>query len=151
MDRFSNKEGGFTIAEVLVSAGLMVVLLPFAGNMLANSQLWASYSKHKIQAAYLAQLIMETERQLPFASIVNQAATNYPLDTKGNYISSSNYFYATVVITVTPVVYPNSTIPSTNVDHVVVTITWPENIFSQLHVTMTEIYAEDIANDPMLN
>ena len=48
----------------------MLIFLPFAASMLTNSQLLASYSKHKIQAAYAAQQIIETQRQNPFSVIV---------------------------------------------------------------------------------
>ena len=106
MAKFSNTKGGFTLVEVLVSMGLMAAFLIPIGSVLVSSQYLASYAKHKIQAAYLAQLIIETaRRQLPFAQIVNQPATKYPLDTKGNYNNTSNYFYATVVITVSQAVY----------------------------------------------
>ena len=56
-----NKKG-FTLVEEIVSVGIMVIFLPFAASMLTNSQLLASYSKHKIQAAYVAQQLIETER-----------------------------------------------------------------------------------------
>ena len=50
----------------------------------------------------------------------------------------------------TPVVYPNN--PGVNnVDHVVVTISWPEQILKN-KVIMNDTYAADIIlNDPMLN
>ncbi len=163
MDKFSNTESGFTIVEVLVSVGIMVIFLPFAASMLTNSQLLASYSKHKIQTAYAAQQIIETQRQNPFITLSpGQSKTIGPasaiLDTKGNYAntncsSNPNIFCGTAVITVTPAVYTNSSgtkVTSSTVDHFVVTITWTENILKS-QVPMTETYAEDIANDPMLN
>jgi hypothetical protein len=80
------------------------------------------------------------------------------LDTKGNYTnttcgSNSNIFCGTTFITVTPSVYTNNlgiTTTSTTTDHFTVTINWVEQIL-KLQVPMTETYAEDIANDPMLN
>ncbi len=163
MAKFCNREGGFTIVEVLVSVGIMVVLLPFAANMLTNSQLLASYSKHKIEAAYAAQQIIETQRQNPFIVLSSgQSQTIGPssviLDTKGNYNNlncntNSTIFCGTSVITVTPAVYTNSAgtkVTSTSVDHFVVQIFWFEQILKS-KVSMTETYAEDIANDPILN
>ena len=165
MAKFSNTAKGFTIVEVLVSVGILIVFLPFAASMLTNSQLLASYSKHKIQAAYAAQQIIETQRQNPFLVIASgKSVTVSPnpasvvLDTKGNYTNTNcstnpNLFCGNATITVTPAVYTNSSkvqVTSTTVDHFVVTITWTENIL-KLKVPMTETYAEDIANDPMLN
>ncbi len=162
MGKFLCRKGGFTLVEVLVSVGIMLIFLPFAASMLTNSQLLASYSKHKIQAAFAAQQIIETQRQNPFivlapgqSKIIGPAAV--VLDTKGNYnntnCNNTNIFCGTTVITVTPTVYTNSLgvqQTSSSVDHFVVQIFWSERILKLL-VPMTETYAEDIANDPMLN
>ena len=62
-------------------------------------------------------------------------------------------FCGTEVIKVTPAAYTNSsgiTTTSAITDHFVVTINWNEQILG-MSVPMTETYAEDIANDPMLN
>jgi type II secretory pathway pseudopilin PulG len=168
MPKFSNTEGGFTIVEVLVSVGIMIIFLPFAANMLTDSQILASYSKHKAQAAYAAQQIIETQRQnittyfKPTPLFAGQSKTIGPLsvilDTKGNYnnlncSTNSSIFCGTSLITVTPAVYTNIAgvkVTSLTVDHFVVQIFWFEQIL-KLKVSMTETYAEDIANDPMLN
>jgi len=162
MDKFFNTKSGFTIIEVIVSVGIMLIFLPFAASMLTNSQLLASYSKHKIQAAYAAQQIIETQRQNPFKILsAGQSQTIGPasaiLDTKGNYsnptCNNPNIFCGTAVITITPAVYTNSSgvkVTSTTVDHFSVAINWYEQIVN-LQIPMTETYAEDIANDTMLN
>jgi prepilin-type N-terminal cleavage/methylation domain-containing protein len=162
MKKFADTEKGFTLVEVLVSVGIMLIFLPFAASMLTNSQILASYSKHKIQAAYAAQQLIETERQSTFLVIApGQSVTIGPsavvLDTKGNYnnsnCSNSNIFCGTTVITVTPSVYTNSSgvkVSSTVVNHFVVNIYWSERIFAAF-VPITETYTADIANDPMLN
>lgn len=163
MKKTDNKKGGFTLVEVLVSVAIMLIFLPFAASMLTNSQLLASYSKHKIQASYAAQQIIETQRQNPFINLSpGQSQTIGPaavvLDTKGNYANTNcstnpNLFCGTAVVTVTPTVYTNSfgvSTTSTMADHFTVQISWVEQIL-QLQVPMTETYAEDIANDPMLN
>ena len=121
MEKFSNTKSGFTLVEVLVSVGIMLIFLPFAASMLTNSQLLASYSKHKIQAAYAAQQIIETQRQNPFlvtlapgqSVTVSPAPQSVVLDTKGNYTNTNcstnpNLFCGTATITVTPAVYTNS-------------------------------------------
>ncbi|MBF0570985.1 MAG: type II secretion system protein [Candidatus Omnitrophica bacterium] len=124
MDNFNNKKNGFTLVEVLVSMGIMVVFLPFVASMLTNSQLLASYSKHKIQAAYVAQQLIETQRQQPVSYFAPQLAAVNPnstpligrvaLDTKGDYSntdcnSNPNLFCGNATVTVAPVVYTNNT------------------------------------------
>ena len=163
MAKLSSTERGFTIIEVLVSVGILLIFLPFAASTLTNSQLLASFSKHKIQAAYAAQQIIETQRQNPF--IVLLAGTSQTigpasvvLDTKGNYANvncstNPNIFCGTAVITVTPTIYTNSSgtqVTSTTVDHFVITISWSEQVLNS-KIPVTETYAEDIANDPILN
>ena len=163
MRNFAVSKAGFTLVEVLVSVAIMLIFLPFAASMISNSQLLASYSKHKIQAAYAAQQILETQRQNTFVSLLaGQTKTIGPgavvLDTKGNYsnvncATNANLFCGTAVITITPAVYTNNagfTTTNNIVDHVLVKISWNEQIMA-LKVPMTESYAEDIANDPMLN
>jgi len=78
------------------------------------------------------------------------------LDTKGNYAQTcaTGYFCGTSTVTVSATVYTNSVGAQTtnnNIDHVVVQISWPEQIFTAQQ-TMTETYATDIIlNDDMLN
>ena len=167
MIKLLNTKSGYTLVEVLVSVGIMLIFLPFAGNMLTNSKLLASYTKHKIQAAYAAEQIIETYRQNAFIVLSAGQSQTIPaaganaviLDTKGNYSNSNcgnantGNFCGTAVITVTPAVYTSTTgvkTTSTTVDHFVVTVSWIEQIIN-LQVPMTLTYAEDIANDTMLN
>ena len=168
MGKYSNTKSGYTIVEVLVSVGILIIFLPFAANMLTNSKLLASFSKHKIQAAYAAQQIIETERQSPFIILAAGQSQTIPaaganaviLDTKGNFSyntcnnANAGAFCGTSVIKVTPAVYTSTSgsaqPASTTVDHFVVTISWIEQVIN-LQVPMTLTYAEDIANDPMLN
>lgn len=163
MNNFSDTKSGFTIIEVLVSVAIIAAFLPFAAGMINNSQLLASYSKHKIQAAYAAQQIIETQRQNTFITLAaGGSKTIGPaavvLDTKGNYSntncsSNPNLFCGTALITVTPAVYTTSAGVQTTsavVNHFVVKINWVEQIL-KLQVPMTETYAEDIANDSTLN
>ena len=123
MTNSSNTKSGFTLVELLVSLAIMVVFLPFAANMLTNSQLLSSYSKHKIEAAYAAQQILETQRQEPlsyFAPILatanpanNQSVGLVALDTKGNYANincntNPTLFCGTATITITPETFTNA-------------------------------------------
>jgi len=150
-------ETGFTLVEVLISIGIVLVLLPFAASTLTNSQLLGSFSKHKIQAAYAAQQIIETERQLGYTNggsynnfgLIQASQGTFPvaLDSKGNFNNTNcnnnpNLFCGTATITVTQ--------PSAAVDHVLVNISWNEKILNA-QIPMSVSFAEDIANDPMLN
>jgi len=162
MNKTLDQNRGFTIVEALISLAIVLVFLPFAASMLSNSQLLASYSKHKIEAAYAAQQIIETQRQQPFQviatgkSVVN---SNFSviLDTKGEYnnptCANPDIFCGGGSITLTPTVYTNSAgtkTTSTTTDHMVVAITWTEQFFN-LKSSVTETYAADIVNDPMFN
>lgn len=167
IDRMKNtsgftRRGGFTLVEVLISVGLLLIFLPFAASMITNSQLMASYAKHRIQAAYAAQQIIETQRQAAFPILsAGQSQTIGPnsvlLDTKGNYnntnCANSNVFCGTSVITITPAVYTSTlgvNTTSTTTNHIVVKIYWNERIASSF-VPITETFAADILNSPMLN
>jgi prepilin-type N-terminal cleavage/methylation domain-containing protein len=181
MNKIINIKGGFTLVEVLVSVGIMLIFIPFAASMLTNSQLLTSYSKHKVQAAYVAQQLIEAQRPniAAISTAVGPILTTNPsvklgsgpisttnpyvltgfvtLDTKGVYpavsCSSGSLPCGTATVTVTPAVYTalsGSQVTSTVSYHFVVKIIWTEQILN-LQVPMTETYAEDIANDPMLN
>jgi prepilin-type N-terminal cleavage/methylation domain-containing protein len=123
MNKFSDTKQGFTIIEVLVSVGIMAILLPFAASTLINNKVLASYAKHKIQAAYAAQQIIETLRQQPLSYFAPMLKTVNPvnppimeavvLDTMGNYMntycsSNPNLFCGTATITVSGETYTNS-------------------------------------------
>jgi len=180
MYRLCNKNSGFTIIEVLISVGIMLVFLPFAASMLTNSQVLASYSKHKIQAAYAAQQIIEIERQQPISFFAPRLAIISPvsspiigsvaLDTKGNYSNvncSTNptLFCGTATVSVAAEHYSGSNSNYTaiyqpgvgaaityyTIAHVGVTINWTEEVL-ELKIPMSEYYATDIiVNDAMLN
>jgi prepilin-type N-terminal cleavage/methylation domain-containing protein len=165
--RALNTKSGFTLVEILVSVAILIIFLPFAASMLTNSNLLASYSKHKIQAAYAAQQLLEAQRQSAFVVLAAGASKTIPaagsnavvLDTKGNYTvvncngANTGDFCGTEVMTITPTVYTSTTgvkTTSTTVDHVSVTVSWVEQVV-KLKVPMTLTLAEDIANDTMLN
>jgi len=155
---------GFTLVEILVTVSIMLIFLPFAASMLTNSKLLSSYAQHKMQAAYAAQQILETERQATFVTTATVAkpvtiAGTVILDTKGNYNNTTcstaggTAFCGTSVVTVTPTVYTSTTgaqTTSTMLDHISVQIGWNEKIGNSF-IPMTENYSEDVVNDTMLN
>jgi len=163
MGRLSKNKGGFTLVEILVSVGILMIFLPFAASMLTNSRILGSYAKHKTQAAFAAQQVMEAQRQSAFVVLAPGTSqvtgpTNIILDTKGSYINlncatNPNLFCGTTTTVITPTVYTNAAgtrTTSSTTDHVVVQIFWSERI-NKFFIPMTETYAEDIINDPMLN
>jgi prepilin-type N-terminal cleavage/methylation domain-containing protein len=129
MSKLCNTAKGFTIIEVLVSVGIMLIFLPFTASMLTNSRILASYSKHKSQAVYAAQQLIETQRQQPISYFAPQLAVQNPLqtklvgmvalDTKGDYsntnCSTNPYlFCGNATVTVTPEVYTSNTGQASN-------------------------------------
>lgn len=101
--RNHNSQSGLTLVEVLVSVLLIVILLTAAAATILNSQFLSSYSKHKIQAAYVAQQIMEQQRRLGRAARSSRASAAVTLDTRGTYASTTDDFLGNRVITVTNV------------------------------------------------
>ncbi len=121
-----NTKSGFTLAEVLVSAMIFVTLSLIVAATLINCQLLASIAKHKTQAAYAAQQIIETQRQqplsyfAPYLAVVSPVVTptnwSVVLDTKGNYAyttincgtNTNTLFCGSATLTITPEAYYNN-------------------------------------------
>lgn len=136
----SHKASSFV--EVLVSMAIIIILVTAAASTILNSQFLASYSKHKIQAMYAAQHIIEQQRRLAFSNIVSQASTPVTLDTKGTYNTSADDFLGNVILTVSSL--------DVNRKQLQVQINWQEQI-TTAKVTMREYYSTIIANDPLTN
>ncbi len=141
MKRFQGNKG-VSLVEILVSVGILVIFLTAAIMTILNSQFLASYSKHKLQAMYAAEQILEQERRLTYTNLVSVASTAVTLDTKGTYNTTADDFLGNVVITVTVVdVYHKQ---------VQIQINWQEQLTSG-KVTMREYYSTNIANDTVPN
>ncbi len=138
--RFSTK--GSTFVEVLVSIALVVIFVTAAQMTILNSQFLASYSKHRLQAMYVAQQIIEQQRRLTFANIVSVASTAVTLDTKGTYNTTADDFLGNVIITVTTL--------DAYRKQVQVQVNWQEQV-TTAKVTMREYYSTNIANDTLTN
>jgi len=133
---------GSTFVEVLVSIAIIVIFVTAAEMTILNSQFLASYSKHRLQAMYVAQQIIEQERRLNFSNIVSIASTPVTLDTKGTYNTTADDFLGNVIVTVTTL--------DTYRKQVQVQVNWQEQI-TTAKVTMREYYSTNIANDTLTN
>ncbi len=142
MKQVSRAKGGFTIAEVLISVSVIaLVLVAFLG-VLVISQEIASYSRHKVQAMYAAQRIVEEQRRLAFATLASQASAAISIDTRGTFNTTADDFMGTRRITVTTL--------DTYRKRLAVEVDWIEHTFRG-NVTMREFCTTDIANEPQLN
>jgi len=128
-----------TLIEVLVSVAVVLIFIVAAVTSLLNSQFLASISKHKLQAMYVAQQILEQERRLSFANITTQPSLPVTLDTNGTYNTTADDFLGNRIITVI------------NLDAyrkgVQLQINWKEQVLAN-KVTMAEYYSTNITNDP---
>jgi len=176
-DRLIHKTSGSTLVEVLVTTLLLVAFVPMVLSALTSSQYLASFAKHKLQAAYVAQQNIETQRQIIatyFTPTPVTQSTTQPivLDTKGNYnpvtcttysppnnnapFNKPPYYYlpcANMVIAVAQASYTTTGGVTTNsgtTERFTVTITWIEQGLTS-KIPVTETYVEDIVNDNMLN
>lgn len=134
---------GLTFVEVLVSSMLIIIFLTGAAGIILNSQLLSGLARHKLQASYAAQQILEQQRRRAFSSIVSQGAAPITLDTKGTYAATADDFTGIVIITVTNI--------SGSQKKVQVEIDWPERLFTGDQLTLKEYYATTITNEALLN
>jgi len=138
-----NSKCGFTLVETIWSIALITILIPPAINNILNNQFLSSYSKHKMQAAYVAQQILEQERRAAFSEIVSVPPAFVSLDTRGTYNTTVDDFMGNAIITVTDV--------DANQKMVQVEINWTERIFGRGQVVMREYFTTTFANEPDLN
>ena len=132
-----NNNNGLTLVEVIVSMGIVLLMSVAATQTLLNSQFLTSYSRHKMQAMYTAQWLLEQKRKQPFVAV--NSVTNPPATVILDY---SNNFTGTAVTTVTNL--------DANRNQVKVEIDWQEQVLSA-KITMKEVYETNIGNDAVLN
>lgn len=74
---------GLSLVEMLISMSLFVLVwVSLVGSILVGKEA-ETRSRHKIQATYAAQRVMESLRKQSFASIVSQTGGSVTVDTKG--------------------------------------------------------------------
>ena len=143
MRSISRLNNGLTLIEVIISVAIIVILLAAAASTIINSQVLSSLARHKVQAAYVGEQLLEQQRRLTFSSIVSLPSAAVTLDTRGTYNTTADDFLGTAIITVTSIdAYRKK---------VQVEIDWLERLFTGAQVTMKEYYATTIANEPQLN
>ena len=93
-------ESGFTIPEVLVSILLLgLALVAFLG-ALNMYKYMAAYAKHKTQAIYMAQRVVEEQRRQPFAGLASTALGAVSIDTKGTFNTAVDDHLGNAIMTV---------------------------------------------------
>lgn len=133
---------GTTLIEILVSTVICVITVTAAASTILSSQFLASYSKHRLEAMFVAQQIIEQERRLSYANLVSVPSAQVVLDNNGNLNNPNGDFMGNAVITVTTLdVYRKQ---------VQVQVNWLERVLGGT-MTMREYYSTDIANDPLPN
>ncbi|MEI7751026.1 MAG: prepilin-type N-terminal cleavage/methylation domain-containing protein [Candidatus Omnitrophota bacterium] len=146
MEARMERQKGFTLVEVLISLCIfLVVCLSFA-SALVTSMYLSSYMKHRVQAMYWAQRILEEERRIPFNNIVSQPSSPISLDTRGTFTVTGDDFIGNRIITVT-----NVDMAVTNMyrKKVQVEVNWTERILGG-NVQRQENCSTDIANESQI-
>ena len=140
--KIKKSNNGFTIAEVISSMLILALALPVFLSALEAYKFVAHHSRHKLQAAFVAQRIIEEKRRTTFA---NLATANYgvvSIDTNGTFNATADDFMG------------NATVTVTNLDayrkRVMVQVTWQEHSPVGA-VPMSEYCTTDIANELQLN
>ncbi len=142
MKRSFKCEAGFTLIEVLVSTLVVASLVLAGAKTITDSQYLNSLSRHKVQAMYAAQQILEQKRRATFVAASSVVTAPVVLDTYGNFSNTNGYFYGTSVTTVTNLdAYRNQ---------VTVEVSWPEQVLAAKRTTR-EYFSTNIANDPIPN
>ena len=131
---FRSKQG-LTLVELLISVGVMLLVVIAAAQVLLSSQFLASYQRHKVQAMYAAQQLLEQKRQTAFSATSSTSTQAVVLDAGTNFSGSA-------VTTVTNI--------DANRNQVSVAVSWVEKIFGR-DITMREYFATNLTIDPLLN
>ncbi len=135
MRRFSVSRDGLTLVEVLVSIAIVFVLVGAITQSILSSQFMTSLSRHKIQAMYASQQMIEHQRQKTFVAASSLTTGVVSLDASAGFNGVSR-------LTVTNLdAYRN---------RVDVEIDWPESVLGS-NMTMKEYYSTNIANDSVPN
>jgi len=137
---FLRRQKGFSLTEVLVSIAIfMMVWLPTVTGIVACMYL-SSYMKHRVQAAYWAQELLEDNRRI---TPVSQPSTAFSLDTNGTFNTTADDFTGNSVITVTNL--------NAHENRVQVAISWNEKIMGGV-ITVHEYYTTDfLIGQPQFN
>ena len=155
---------GISLIEVLIGTLLLTLVWLSAVGVIIVSRYSLSYSKHKIQAMYVAQRIFEEGRRCPSTDLINNATTGFAarhtkavsIDTNGTQDIAANGaltltaddFMGNSVTQVTPLTdYGGSIGYRYRID---VEINWVQ-MLGGTNKTMREHFATDITSEDVLN
>ena len=142
MKYLRSTKNGFSLTEVVMGTMLLAVVWVAAMGTLVISRSAVTYARHKVQAIYVAQRILEEQRRLPFPTIVSQPSSPVSIDTKGTFDTNADDMLGNRIITVTNL--------DTYRKRVSVEINWNERT-PGTNLIMREYCTDDIANEPQLN
>jgi len=132
------------MVEILVSISIFFLAWMATVTAITASRYLSVYVKHKAQAIYYAQRILEEQRRTPFPTLASQSSTLIHLDTQGTFNTTADDFNGNSVITVSPI--PGDIYRK----RVLVDVNWTERILGG-NIPVHEYLTTDIANEPQLN
>jgi uncharacterized protein (TIGR02598 family) len=151
MDKQLLNKKGFSLLEVVIAMLLLTIVWLASVGVIFISKATASHAKHKVQAIYVIQQIIEDMRKQPFGSLRSYASTKYnghtvSIDTRGTPNNTADDLMATPTVTV-----PSSpTDPGGYYTQVLVSLTWTESLLGKSK-QVTESFGTYIANDSQAN
>lgn len=140
--RFKKINSGFTLIEVMAALSLLTAMLVAVPGSLVAYKYIAVYSKHKVQATYVAQRILEEQRRKVFSTLATMNYGAVSIDNKSTFNTAADDFMGTAAITVTSL--------DTYRKKVQVEVSWQERTPAGM-VTKREFCTTDIANEAQLN
>ena len=141
MTHFSRNSNGFTLVETMTAVLVLTLVWVSVPGSFVSYKYISNDSKHKIQARYVAQRILEEKRRQSFSSLVTGSYGTVSIDTKGTFSSSADDLTGSASVTVTSL--------DTYRKRVQVAVQWQEKTPVGV-VTKIEYYTTDIANDPQI-
>ena len=122
---------------------LTTVIVSFLAALITHKYM-ASRMRHKVQAIYVAERIIEEQRRKPFANLVSLNYGAVTIDTMGTFNTTADDYPGSALVTVT------------NLDayrrRVKVEVDWTEHSpIGGAKLNMKEFCSTDIADEPQLN
>jgi Tfp pilus assembly protein PilV len=140
-----SKSRGISLTEVLIGTLLLTLAWISAVSVIIVSKYSISCSRHKTQAMYVAQRILEEGRRWPFSDLSNGFRTSHTgpvsIDTNGTFANTNDDFMGNSVVTVSQL--------DAYRDKVTVEINWNER-FDSANRTMREYFTTDITVEDVL-
>lgn len=136
------KDGGFTVIEIIVSMILIpLIWLAISTALSVNTMLISEY-KHRAQAVFVAQGILDTLRAGNYVDIVPVINQPITIDTRGTVVTTDDLLGNINVLLVTSAAYYS------HYKKVTVSVNWDENTVGAGVKNITETLATYISDDP---